>query len=74
MYLLPPSPKPFGVFAEKSVVPLAAWEKDLAIAKEVERQIKQAAIHHLVDEMLNNLDRAGLLRSLVLPEPWSTSI
>lgn len=43
MRLLSPSPKPFGIFAERSAVPLAGWEVDLRIAQELERQILEMA-------------------------------
>ena len=55
MRLLPPSPKPFGVFAEKSEVPLAPWEVDLLIAKELERQIQAEYWFSLAMDMLNRL-------------------
>jgi hypothetical protein len=37
MHLLPPSPKPFGVFVERT--PSTLLEEELAIALELERQI-----------------------------------
>lgn len=39
MFLLPPSPKPFGLFAEKA----ESITDDLRIAQEVERRILEAA-------------------------------
>lgn len=43
MHLLPPSPKPFGIFADKS-----AELEDLKIAQELERQILERQIWNKV--------------------------
>lgn len=52
MHLLPPSPRPFGVFAERSEVPLAQWEVDLQTAEALENSIRKAWWARLIDEVV----------------------
>lgn len=66
MRLLPPSPKPSGVFAEKSEVPLATGEVDLLIAQELERQIQMAS---WVQYISDTFERIKENRLYVSPYP-----
>jgi hypothetical protein len=59
MHLLPPSPKPFGVFAEKSEVPLSDWEIEQQLALEVEKNIHAAFWHAAFDQVVKDLHKHG---------------
>ena len=55
MFLLPPSPRPFGLFAEKA----ESITDDLRVAQELERQIIAAYWEHLIYKVRRDLVTKG---------------